>query len=195
METVPNEKPQRIKFSPMEDQRLTSLVQYYGIKSWNIIASQLSGRTPRQCRDRWNHYLCPQTNTTQWTPEEDALLKQLIHKYGKQWTKIALHFPGRQAISIRNRCCKLSRQLNADPYLREILQSENSKNIHQNDDQNQPVITPHIPDSTSTKFPSCASLLEMTPFKTEPKFNHFYASFPEWIESIKSFQTFHQIVI
>ncbi|OHS98544.1 r2r3-MYB transcription factor [Tritrichomonas foetus] len=116
----------RVKFLESEDQQLIKLVAQYGPKCWSYIAAQMPGRTPRQCRDRWNHYLAPQTNTSKWTLEEDRMIIKMVKEIGKQWSKIASMFPGRTGIAVRNRCCKLSRQKSADPALK-ILLSEGSK--------------------------------------------------------------------
>ncbi|OHT06480.1 hypothetical protein TRFO_25508 [Tritrichomonas foetus] len=118
-------KIKRIKFSHKEDQHLVSLVAKFGTKNWIYISTQMPGRTPRQCRDRWNHYLAPQTNTTQWTSYEDQIIIEKVKEIGKQWAKIATFVPGRTGIAVRNRCCKLSRQKNADPFLKRILYEEN----------------------------------------------------------------------
>jgi hypothetical protein len=52
-------KIHRFRFTQDEDHILTDLVMRGGQKSWTWIASHLPGRNPRQCRDRWNHFLAP----------------------------------------------------------------------------------------------------------------------------------------
>lgn len=105
-------KYKKLKFSPDEDSKLKSLVSNYGTKSWTIISNELKGRTPRQCRDRWKHYLCPETNLTEWTKEEDSILISHFSSFGNHWAKIASFFPGRTSVSVRNRCCRLLKQIN-----------------------------------------------------------------------------------
>ena len=150
----------RIKFTPAEDQLLSSLVPQFGLKSWAVIARLLPGRTPRQCRDRWNHYLSPKINISSWTPEEDQLLIQKVHELGNKWSKIAQFFPGRNGISIRNHCCKLSRQPHADGYLKQILANSKENVILYSDEQsdNSPV-SPEI-ETNIVRLPSCLSLLQ-----------------------------------
>lgn len=123
MNMAPNQQINsgRIKFSSSEDRLLISLVQSYGTKSWVLVSKMMNNRTPRQCRDRWNHYLSPTTNNTLWSPEEDTLLIEKIKIFGNQWSRISKFFPGRTGVSIRNRCCKLSRQPSSDPFLKKIL--------------------------------------------------------------------------
>lgn len=158
----------RQKFSEAEDRLLSSLVDTVGTSHWYLIASKMPGRTPRQCRDRWNHYLAPQTNVSEWTPEEDQLLLNKIKEIGKQWSKLSALFPGRTGTSVRNRVCKLSRQRGADPLLKNVLRSDSKKKININ-----------IVDATELeeedqqeapyKFPSCVSLLKLSnnPFATK----------------------------
>lgn len=168
-----NYRIKRIKFQESEDQKLINLVQQYGVKCWSFISSQMPGRTPRQCRDRWNHYLAPQTNTTKWTVEEDQIIIKMVKKIGKQWSKIASLFPGRTGIAVRNRCCKLSRQKNADPSLKTILTGDSRKKIRidiidaneleseydddfsSQDDKNENY-------HQSKKLPSCVHLLRLS---------------------------------
>ena len=100
----------KIKFTPQEDQRLTSL--YYSVQptNWNVIALFMPNRTPRQCRDRWKNYLNPQLRNDPWTPEEDRLLCEKYKLYGSKWGKIAPFFVNRSDNSCRNRWQLLDRK-------------------------------------------------------------------------------------
>ena len=143
----------RVKFSPSDDELLSKLVETYGTHSWNIIADHFQDRSPRQCRDRWKHYLAPTTKTDQWTPEGDRLLVQKVREYGKKWSQMAPFFAGRTATSIRNRCCKLSRQRHADPILKVILSG--------NDLVENPAPLNVPAETNQVKLPSISSLLEL----------------------------------
>lgn len=169
-----NYRIKRIKFQESEDQKLIHLVHQYGVKCWSFISSQMPGRTPRQCRDRWNHYLAPQTNTTKWTLEEDQVIIKMVKKIGKQWSKIASLFPGRTGIAVRNRCCKLSRQKNADPSLKILLKSDSKKKLrtditdanelessYDESSSNQDDKIDNF-QSTNKKLPSCVHLLRLS---------------------------------
>lgn len=105
-----NKSVKRNKFSDIEDEILRKSVSLYGTSDWSIIASKLPGRTTRQCRDRWNHYLSVDTIKIKWTPAEDALLLDLYSEFGNHWSKIAEFFPGRNGINIRNRCLYQQKQ-------------------------------------------------------------------------------------
>jgi len=104
-----NSKATKNKFSPQEDEALIKSVQENGSGNWYLIASQIPGRTPRQCRDRYNNYLSPSTNLQEWTKEEDEYLIEQYQKLGNKWSKLSQFFPGRPSSLVRNRCCKLLR--------------------------------------------------------------------------------------
>merc|ERR1719247_444860 len=42
-----------------EDTLVRSLVEAHGTKRWSLIASNLTGRTGKQCRERWHNQLDP----------------------------------------------------------------------------------------------------------------------------------------
>ena len=171
----------RMKFSPEEDAKLTMLVAQYGTRAWNYISSQFSNRTPRQCRDRWNHYLSPTTNTMEWTPQEDTLLHELLTKYGKQWSLIATNFEGRTGVSIRNRCCKLSRQPNSDPIFKRVLVEDlTQSNIVKKLEKEITMIKANSP--RKNLLPSCLSLLQMQSGEDSKKLCPLFQPLPSEIQ-------------
>lgn len=103
------EKSCHIKFTPEEDKKLREIVEQVGTTSWPNVAKYLKGRSSRQCRDRWNHYLSPSANLKEWTHEEEELLLSLYRQYGTKWAFIASLFPGRTAACVRTHCCRLQR--------------------------------------------------------------------------------------
>jgi myb proto-oncogene protein len=91
------------RWQPTEDDQLRQLVTQHGAANWPLIASFVTGRTARQCRDRWNRYLNPILNRSPWTPEEDDLLSQERQRLGAKWTQIATFFLGRTDMQCKNR--------------------------------------------------------------------------------------------
>ena len=105
-------KTTKSKFSTDDDNKLRRLVSQYGTKSWSLIASKFRNRNSRQCRDRWNNYLSPKNNHSKWSYDEDMHLINLFSIFGKQWSKLAIFFPKRTPVNVRNRCRLLYKHLN-----------------------------------------------------------------------------------
>ena len=144
-------KSRKFKFSTEEDISLKELVDKHGTSNWAVVASAFPGRTPRQCRDRWNHYLSQDPFQLPWTDEEDKALMKHYEEVGSKWTVIARYFPSRNAVVIRNRCCRL---------LRRFGQGDMNKNNNIRFEKEQiPVLLKNPKNSVEkTRFPSCASL-------------------------------------
>jgi hypothetical protein len=100
----------RKKFTAEEDELLRRLVSTNAEKSWNEIASMMRGRTARQVRERYQHYLNPSVNVGWWSSEEDALLLQMFEVYGPQWSVLRQFFNGRSCVNIKNRWTTLVSQ-------------------------------------------------------------------------------------
>ena len=99
------------KFTKEEDQKLKDLVKKYGNDNWQLISSFVEGRSARQCRDRWNHYIGNENlKHDNWTKEEDDLLLYWYEEVGSRWAVIAKHFPNRNSVIIRNRCGQILRK-------------------------------------------------------------------------------------
>lgn len=90
-------------FTSTEDQVLKILVNIFGDKRWNEIASFIPGKTNRQCRERYKIYLAPGINREEWTKEDDDKLIYYISQHGPKWSALTKYFPGRTANSLKNR--------------------------------------------------------------------------------------------
>ncbi|CAI4683974.1 BDC_1c_G0042740.mRNA.1.CDS.1 [Saccharomyces cerevisiae] len=73
----------------VEDQILKAAVQKYGTHQWSKVASLLQKKTARQSELRWNEYLNPKLNFTEFSKEEDAQLLDLARELPNQWRTIA----------------------------------------------------------------------------------------------------------
>ena len=109
-------KQQRHRFTREEDMRLYALVsQCQGKISWHKVSIQMKTRSAKQCRDRYYAYLFPGITNTKWTKEDDELLIQKVHEFGKKWKIIGNYFPRRGSNNIKNRWYKnLSKRLNEE---------------------------------------------------------------------------------
>jgi hypothetical protein len=92
----------RRHFTREEDEKLLRLVNQIPENSWRAIAEMFPGRTSRQLRERYRHYLCPSLNLTEWTPAEDALLQEKFEEYGPQWSILKSFFSNRSAVNVKN---------------------------------------------------------------------------------------------
>ncbi|EAX95254.1 Myb-like DNA-binding domain containing protein [Trichomonas vaginalis G3] len=103
----------RSKFTQKEDQKLIKLVQESGRNpNWREISNIMQTRTPRQCRERYQNYLCPRINHKDFTQEEDELILKQFSIHGNKWNAIAKMFRGRTGNMIRNRWQTLIRKAN-----------------------------------------------------------------------------------
>ena len=80
---------------PEEDARLIELVQKYGAKKWTRYAIEFSGRTGKQCRERYNLNLNPTISKEAWSYAEDLVLIKLFLAHGSTWSKMTPSLPGR----------------------------------------------------------------------------------------------------
>jgi hypothetical protein len=59
-------------------------------------------RAPRQCHERWLHYLSPGITTVPWTHEEELIIEEKVKEYGQQWKFMERYLPGRRDSHIKN---------------------------------------------------------------------------------------------
>jgi hypothetical protein len=91
-----------------EDDKLKDSVQMHGGKDWAAIASQVPGRTKKQCTSRWHDFLKKGDHGTGrlglWTIEEDNKLRHAVElNGGKDWDAIAALVAGRTLLQCKSR--------------------------------------------------------------------------------------------
>jgi hypothetical protein len=107
---IPVEEHVKRKFTPEEDNIIRNMVGDGEPPSWSIISRSLVGRSARQCRERWRHYLWPQISPEPWSAEEDSRLRDAFDLTGPRWSIIAQRFPGRTEVNVKNRWSILKRR-------------------------------------------------------------------------------------
>lgn len=87
---------------PEEDANLLRLVAAQGCNCWVRIAVDMNGRTAKQCRERYHQNLKPTLNHAPITPEEGALIEQLVAQVGHHWADIARRLGNRSDNAVKN---------------------------------------------------------------------------------------------
>lgn len=73
----------------VEDQILRAAVSKYGLTQWARVSSLLPKKTAKQAKARWNEYLNPTINRTEWSQQDDEKLLNLAKLLPNQWRSIA----------------------------------------------------------------------------------------------------------
>jgi len=97
-----------------EDRKLLEWVRLEGATRWSHCAEFITGRSGKQCRERWFNTLNPNVKKGSWSHQEDYLIFKYFSEYGSKWSQIALNFPGRTENSIKNRFYSTLRRIASD---------------------------------------------------------------------------------
>ncbi|KMQ48074.1 hypothetical protein A7C99_6288 [Trichophyton rubrum] len=97
-------------WSPEEDSYLRDAVRIEG-KSWMRVAQHVPQRTADQCAKRWQHFLDPTLDRSEWTAEENERLLCAVQQHGRRWLDIRnQYFPLRSPNALKNQYSILMRR-------------------------------------------------------------------------------------
>ncbi len=97
------------KWTADEDLRLKEAVALHGIK-WANVWRHVSGRTAKQCRDRYMSHVNPAIKLSAWTPEEEQTCVTAYRAYGNRWVAIQKLLPNRPWYTIKHKIGFLKKQ-------------------------------------------------------------------------------------
>ena len=97
-----------------EDRKLLEWVRMEGPTQWSKCAKYISGRSGKQCRERWFNTLHPEVKKGGWDPKEDYIIFESFSKFGSKWSKMAKELPGRTENSIKNRFYSTLRRISSE---------------------------------------------------------------------------------
>jgi hypothetical protein len=151
----------RYVFTAEEDQLLERAVGRFGTADWDSVAGQVPGRSARQCRERWRMYVSPEVNRTPWTPDEDALLFDVLQTHGQKWGAMVGFFNNRSQNNIKNRwntVVRKARSLGLEPADRKSFLEAGHK-ISSRLTRTQFECTKEMPPPDAQEFYSLGNLL------------------------------------
>jgi hypothetical protein len=93
---------------------------------WTSCSEFISGRSGKQCRERWFNTLNPSVKKGGWMAEEDFLIFKFFSEFGSKWSLIASKFPGRTENSVKNRFYSTLRRISLDE--KKIMLNEKKNN-------------------------------------------------------------------
>ncbi|DAA76248.1 TPA_exp: Uncharacterized protein A8136_0920 [Trichophyton benhamiae CBS 112371] len=97
-------------WSPEEDSYLRDAVRIEG-KSWMRVAQHVPQRTADQCAKRWQHFLDPTLDRSEWTSEENERLLRAVQQHGRRWLDIRNQYlPLRSPNALKNQYSILMRR-------------------------------------------------------------------------------------
>jgi hypothetical protein len=83
------------------------LMLFIGQGNWTLVAKQLHGRLPKQCRQRFLNKVDPTVRKGQWTDDEDKRIVAAQSRIGSRFAEIAKFLEGRSETLVNHRLLAL----------------------------------------------------------------------------------------
>ena len=96
-------KSRKVKFTPRQDALIMHIMATNPTASWQDVSRWIGGKSAKQCRERFQHFLAPNVQRQPWTPDEDMRLCHMHHFIGNDWAGMVPYFPGRTNQDLKNR--------------------------------------------------------------------------------------------
>ena len=90
-------------WSKDEDKKLLEAIRIFGENGWNDVAKYVTGRTRKQCRERYLNNLSSANEKREWSAAEDCFILSQRSKIGNKWTQISECLSGRSPNAVKNR--------------------------------------------------------------------------------------------
>lgn len=125
-------KPNVVKgpWNVEEDKKLIDWIKTNGASNWTSCSEFITGRSGKQCRERWLNALNPLLKKGSWEPEEDYIIFKLFKKLGSKWSIISNYISGRTENSIKNRFYSTLRRIAAES---KTISKKSQLQLEQND--------------------------------------------------------------
>ena len=97
----------RVTWTPDEDKMLKIVVDSFHAQlkgnRWSEMAKLIPGRSAKQCRDRYNNFMCKNISRSKFSHSEDQIIIRQYKQFGPCWRRISQILGNRSPLQVSNR--------------------------------------------------------------------------------------------